>query len=367
MKTVLYEEYAYEKGVKLIDFGGWQMPLHFENGIIEEHHAVRTKAGLFDVSHMGRCLLEGPQAEPFLDLVLTNTVSEMEDGQLLYSFMCYPNGTVVDDVIVYRLEKERYLMVMNAANTAKDLQWLSQENPYASQAPTIIDFTPHTAQIALQGPQAEAILSLLAPQVAALPFFNFLVDVNLKGVRTMVSRNGYTGEDGFELYCDYQMAPQLWRSLLEAGKGVELMRCGLGCRDSLRFEAKLPLYGHEISSDITPLEANLGYFVKFDKPDFCGKEALMKQKEEGIRRTLRGIEMVDPSVPRQGYEVYHKEQLVGVVTSGAKSPTLNRFLALVLFDRSIPLAFGDEVEVLIHSKRKRATIVKTPFYKKKSS
>ena len=366
-QSPLHDEYAAYEGIRMIDFGGWELPVHFAAGIVAEHHAVRQKAGLFDISHMGECMVTGAGAGEYLDCLVTNSVADMEDGQLIYTLMCYPNGTVVDDLIVYRLGPDEYWVVMNATNTEKDLAWITRDNPKAASKDAgieIVDFSPHTTQLALQGPLAEQILAKVCPDAMELTFFRFFPDTMVAGMRCMVSRNGYTGEDGFEIYCDNEHAVRLWRALLEAGNEFGMLPCGLGARDTLRLEAKLPLYGHEISDEISPLEANLGVFVKLEKSDFCGKEALSEQHLQGIPRSLRGIEMLDPSVPRNGYRVYLGDRDIGFVTSGTKSPTLGIFCGYVLIDRNCGLSFGDTVEVEIHGKRRKARLVKTPFYKR---
>lgn len=365
-RTVLHAVYKGYAGVKMTDFGGWELPLHFAEGIIGEHHAVRQRAGLFDISHMGRCMVTGEGAEAFLDYLVTNSISSMTDGQVIYTLMCYPNGTVVDDLIIYKFSDQQFWVVMNASNTEKDLLWMTRENPKVMEGgsiPQIENFTDHTAQMALQGPLAQRILTKLTPVAKTLTFFHFLADVEIAHIRCLLSRNGYTGEDGFELYCDNEHAPALYKALLEAGEAEGLVPCGLGARDTLRLEAKLPLYGNEISDEITPLEANLGVFVKLDKSDFCGKKALTEQHLEGAPRSLRGIEMVDPSVPRHGQAVYLGKKKIGFVTSGTKSPTLGIFCGYVLIERNLGLSFGDTVELEIHGKRKQARLVKTPFYK----
>jgi aminomethyltransferase len=365
--TILHDLQAGYDGVRMTEFGGWEMPVHYGDGIIGEHHAVRQRAGLFDISHMGECMVSGPLAAPYLDYLVTNSVASMEDGQLIYTLMCYPDGTVVDDLIIFRIDAQQFWIVMNAANTEKDLRWIRAENPRAnegSQLPEVVDFSDHISLLALQGPLAAKILGRLAPEVVGLPFFRFLSDVRIADARCMVSRNGYTGEDGFEIYCANEHAATLWNLLLEEGREEHLIPCGLGARDTLRLEAKLPLYGHEISDGITPLEANLGAFVKLEKQEFCGKEALTAQHLAGIKRSLRGIEMLDPSVPRNGYRVYLGERDIGFVTSGTKSPTLGIFCGYVLIDRNSGLSFGDVVEIDIHGKRKAAKLVKTPFYKR---
>lgn len=366
-QTPLYDEYATYEGVKMVDFGGWELPLHFGTGITAEHHAVRQKAGLFDISHMGECMISGPGATEYLDYLVTNSVSAMEDGQIMYTFMCYPNGTVVDDLIIFRLSSEDYWVVMNAANTAKDLAWITSDNPKVvtdSSQVKITDFSPHTVLLALQGPRSERILAKICPEITNLSFFRFIPDAVVAGIRCIVSRNGYTGEDGFEIYCNREHGQVLWRAIIESGQEDGLIPCGLGARDTLRLEAKLPLYGHEISDGITPLEANLGVFVKFDKADFCGKEALSQQHLQGVPRSLRGFEMLDASVPRNGQRVFLGDEEIGFVTSGTKSPTLGIFCGYMLVSRHSGLSFGDVVELLIHGKRKRAKLVKTPFYKR---
>lgn len=366
-QTPLYDEYATYEGVKMVDFGGWELPLHFGTGITAEHHAVRQKAGLFDISHMGECMISGPGATEYLDYLVTNSVSAMEDGQIMYTFMCYPNGMVVDDLIIFRLSSEDYWVVMNAANTAKDLAWITSDNPKVvtdSSQVKITDFSPHTVLLALQGPRSERILAKICPEVTNLSFFRFIPDAVVAGIRCIVSRNGYTGEDGFEIYCNREHGQMLWRAIIESGQEDGLIPCGLGARDTLRLEAKLPLYGHEISDEITPLEANLGVFVKFDKADFCGKEALSQQHLQGVPRSLRGFEMLDASVPRNGQRVFLGDEEIGFVTSGTKSPTLGIFCGYMLVSRHSGLSFGDVVELLIHGKRKRAKLVKTPFYKR---
>ncbi|MHC1692831.1 MAG: glycine cleavage system aminomethyltransferase GcvT [Sphaerochaetaceae bacterium] len=368
--TPLYGEYQGYPGIRMTDFGGWELPVNFKDGILAEHRAVREAAGLFDISHMGECMVSGPQSTAYLDYLVTNSVASMVDGQLIYTLMCYPSGTVVDDLIIYRLDEQSYWVVMNASNVEKDLAWITRENPWAASGkaiPPVVDFSASTAQLALQGPKAEEILVKVCPRAAGLTFFTFLSDTKIAGETCMVSRNGYTGEDGFEIYCPADKAVKLWRLLLETGKDQPLVPCGLGARDTLRLEAKLPLYGHELSDTITPLEANLSSFVKLDKADFCGKAALARQDAEGIPRSLRGIRMVESAVPRNGYPVWLADRQIGYVTSGTKSPTLDIFCGYVLIERNCGLKIGDTLEVEIHGKRKRAVLVKTPFYKRTPS
>jgi aminomethyltransferase len=371
-RTPLYETYRSYSGVKLIDFGGWELPVHFSEGITAEHNAVRSAAGIFDVSHMGEVIIRGSGSRAYLQYLVTNDISALAPGTVIYSPMCYPDGTVVDDLIIYCLAEEHFLLVVNAANTDKDYAWISAENPLAAEgripgSPEIENCSSSWCQIAVQGPKAVNILEKVYPQAQDVKFFTFHRDVRIADAQAIVSRTGYTGEDGFEIYADSGAAAQLWNSLLEAGAPYGLMPCGLGARDTLRLEAKLPLYGHEISSSITPLEANLGYFVNLEAGDFCGRDALLAQQASGIPRTLRGISMVDRGVAREGYPVFEigGEEAIGYVTSGAKSPVLDQFVALILIKRGTGLKIGDTLEVEIHGRRRKAELVKTPFYKKR--
>ncbi len=366
-RTVLYDVYKNYDGVKLIDFGGWELPVNFGKGIIGEHMAVRENAGLFDVSHMGEITVEGDKSEEFINYLVTNDVSAMHDNQCMYSPMCYPDGGVVDDLLVYRYSTVKYLLVVNASNVDKDFSWISKENEWikkASEKPVLENISGRMSQIAFQGPKAESYMKeLVSPEVADIEFFHFRDDLTINGKKAIISRTGYTGEDGFEIYIANEDAADIWNYLLNSTKDRGVMPCGLGARDTLRFESKLPLYGHELTKDISPLEANLSYFVRLDKKDFCGKAALAAQKEHGIPRTLRGCEMVDKGVPRAGYTVHLNGKEIGFVTSGTKSPILNKFLGLVLITRGTGLKIGDEIEVNINGKLKKAKLVKTPFYK----
>lgn len=367
--TPLYDVYKEYEGVKLIDFGGWELPVNFAHGIIEEHLAVRKNAGLFDVSHMGEIMIEGAASEEFVDWLVTNDVRSMDDYQCLYSPMCYPHGGVVDDLMIYRYSSEKYLLVVNAANTDKDFDWISKENEWiqrADNAPSIKNVSADWAQIALQGPKANDYLREIAgPVVDEIKFFRFKDGLKIGERECIVSRTGYTGEDGFEIYCDRTAAADVWNTILQQTKDRGVLPCGLGARDTLRFEAKLPLYGHELTEDITPLEANLSVFVNLEGADFCGKDALVKHKESGVPRSLRGCEMIDRGVPREHYKVFSTEgDEIGYVTSGAKSIMLEKFCGLVLIKRGLGLKIGDEIEIEMNKKRKRAKLVKTPFYKR---
>ncbi|MBO8163171.1 MAG: glycine cleavage system aminomethyltransferase GcvT [Brevibacillus sp.] len=359
-RTPLFPVYA-RYGAKTIDFGGWELPVQFTS-ISQEHEAVRTKAGLFDVSHMGEVEVAGEGALPYLQRLTTNDVAKLAAGQAQYSVMCYPDGGTVDDLLVYKLEEDRYWLVINAANIEKDLAWLNQ---HLTEGVKVTNISDRIAQLALQGPLAETILQRLTDtDLSEIGFFHFQRDVSLDGIKTFVSRSGYTGEDGFELYVDREQAIPLWEKLLAAGREDGLIPCGLGARDTLRFEARLPLYGQELSEKITPIEAGIGFAVKTDKGvPFIGCEVLKQQKEQGAPRKLVGIEMIDRGIPRTHYPVYVGDKHVGEVTTGTQSPTLKKNVGLALLDKAYT-AIGTEVEVEIRGKRLKAKVVPTPFYKR---
>lgn len=353
---------VYEKhGAKTIDFGGWKLPVQF-SGIQNEHDAVRQRAGLFDVSHMGEFWVTGEDAERFLQRMTTNDVSKLETNQAQYSLLCYPDGGVVDDLLVYKLAGDRFMLVVNAANIQKDFDWLQSHLEGNARLDNVSD---ETALLALQGPLAADVLSALtdAP-LRELKSFRFLPDVSVGGVHALVSRTGYTGEDGFELYVSANEAVRLWQRLIEAGGAHGLEPVGLGARDTLRFEARLPLYGQELSERISPLEAGLGFFVKLDKGDFIGRDALAAQKAQGLPRKSVGIEMIDRGIPRSHYPVFAADgQRIGEVTTGTQSPTFKRNVGLALLEAAYA-ANDTEVFVEIRGKKLRAKVVPTPFYKR---
>jgi len=362
-RTPLFPQYADYPAVRCIDFGGWELPVQFY-GIQKEHEAVRNEAGLFDVSHMGEFRVTGPDAERFLQRLTTNDVSGLVPGQAQYTFMCYPSGGVVDDLIIYKITQDQYLLVVNASNIDKDFAWLSE---HMIGDVSLDNESGQTALLALQGPLASRILSRLTThpaEVESLAPFHFMLQAEVCGSKAMVSRTGYTGEDGFEIYLHAEDAPHVWRELLRSGAPDGLLPAGLGARDTLRFEAKLPLYGQELSERITPLEAGLGFFVKLDKEGgFVGQEALAKQKAEGLPRKLVGVEMIDRGIPRAQYPVYADNRQIGEVTTGTQSPTLKRNLGLALLDIDYT-RLGTEVWVEIRGKRLKAVVVKSPFYRR---
>lgn len=359
-RTPLFDVYK-NFGGKTIDFGGWELPVQFSS-IKEEHEAVRTKAGLFDVSHMGEIEVKGPDSLLYLQKMMTNDISKLKIGAAQYTAMCYENGGTVDDLLVYKMAEDDYLLVVNASNTEKDFDWLES---HLEGEVTIKNISEKMAQLALQGPLAEEILQRLTGEdLSGIGNFKFQENVTINGKKALVSRTGYTGEDGFEIYCASEDAVELWNTILEVGKEDGLVPCGLGARDTLRFEATLALYGQELSADITPYEAGIGFAVKLNKEvDFIGKDSLLKQKENSIPRKLVGIEMIERGIPRHGYPVFHGETRVGEVTTGTQSPTLKKNIGLALVDKDFS-EIGTELEIEIRGKKVKASIVPTPFYKR---
>lgn len=360
-KTPLYEEHV-KLGGKIVDYAGWYLPVQYE-GLVAEHEAVRNATGLFDVSHMGEIEIKGKDATAFLDYLMTNDVSKMKDKQIIYTFMCYEHGGVVDDLLIYKYNNEHYLLVVNAANVDKDHKWiLDNKKDYD----VIIDNTSdEVGEVALQGPLAQKILQKLTKtDLDTVKFFYLEEDVDINGVKCMISRTGYTGEDGFEIYTTNEGIVKVWNDILEAGKEEGIKPTGLGCRDTLRFEASLPLYGHEISEDITPLEGGFKFFVKLKKEsDFIGKEALNKQWDEGLKRELAGFEMIDRGIPREGYEIYKDGEKIGHVTTGYMSPTLKKNIGNALISPEFK-DLGTEIDVMIRNKPAKAKIIDKKFLKK---
>ncbi|MBC1229876.1 glycine cleavage system aminomethyltransferase GcvT [Listeria booriae] len=349
----LYEKY----GAKTIDFGGWDLPVQFQ-GIKAEHEAVRTNAGLFDVSHMGEVTVKGAGSLDFLQKMLSNDISKLKPGKAQYNIMCYETGGVVDDLVVYMIAENDYLLVVNAANTDKDYEWLAE---HATDDVNVQNVSLEYGQLALQGPNAEAVLAKLTDaDLGALGFFGFVDNVEVAGVQALVSRSGYTGEDGFEIYTKAEDAPAVWEAILKE----DVLPIGLGARDTLRFEANLALYGQELSKDISPLEAGVGFAVKLQKEaDFLGKKALIAQKEAGLTRKSVGIELIDRGIPRHDYKVFAGDKEIGIVTSGTQSPTLGKNLGLALIDIDYT-ALDSLVEVEVRNKKLQAKVVPTPFYKR---
>ena len=358
-KTALYDEHV-AAGGKIIDFAGWALPVQYE-GIMEEHEAVRNAAGIFDVSHMGEVEVTGKDAFTFVQNLVTNDVSKLEDNQILYAMMCYEHGGVVDDLLVYKFNQDHYYLVINASNVEKDFAWMQEQAKGYDL--TLKNLSDDVSEIAIQGPKAQEILQKIVDvNLDDIGFFYCNRNVTIEGEKVLVSRTGYTGEDGFEIYASHTGIVKVWQKLLEVGKDMGLKPTGLGCRDTLRFEATLPLYGHEIDQDITPLEAGLGFFVKLDKENFIGKDALVAQKANGLPRKTIGLEMVK-GIPRQGYEVLHGEEVIGVITTGYMSPTLKKNIALALVDSKYG-EMGSELGVRVRKNVFPATVVSKRFYQK---
>ncbi len=357
LKQTCLHDLHVELGAKMSPFGGYDMPIQY-SGIIDEHNAVRHAAGVFDVSHMGEIFISGPDAERFVSHIFTNDIRGMEPGKILYGMMLYPDGGTVDDLLVYReSEPQHYLLVVNAANIDKDYTWMQEQA--AGFDVRIDNQSDAWGQIAVQGPASEkAVCTLLGfPEAASLTFYTFL-DTEREGRRVIVSRTGYTGEDGFEIYAEPEQIRAWWRTLIAAG----IKPCGLGCRDTLRFEAGLPLYGDELTAEISPVMAGLSMFCKLDKPEFIGKEALAAQKADGVARKLVGIELADKAVPRAGYPVELEDGTeVGVVTTGYHSISLEKSLCFALVD-STYAALGTPLWIRIRKRTFAGTVVKKRFY-----
>ena len=361
-KTPLYDEHV-GLGGKVVDYAGWYLPVQYE-GLIAEHEAVRNAVGLFDVSHMGEITVKGKDALAFVDYLMTNDISKVVDNQIVYTFMCAPDGGVVDDLLVYRLAHDDYYLVVNASNTAKDYKWiLEQKGNFDVEITNISDTV---GEVAIQGPLAQKVLQKLTDtDLNTITFFTLNRKVDINGVECMVSRTGYTGEDGFEVYTTNEGIVKVWKDILEAGKEEGIKPCGLGCRDTLRFEASLPLYGHEISAEINPLEGGFKYFVKLDKAsDFIGKEALNKQWKEGLKRKLAGFEMIDRGIPREGYEIQKDGKVIGHVTTGYMSPTLKKNIGNALISPEYT-ELGTEIDIMIRNKPAKAKIISKKFLNNK--
>lgn len=351
-------------GARLVNFAGWEMPVQY-SGVIEEHLNVRRACGLFDVSHMGEIEISGMGAHAFLQRLITNDIDRVDDGQCQYTLLCYPDGGVVDDCIVYRYNRDRFLICVNASNTDKVLEWIESQAPGQGGPPGnnlfVENLSANYAQLALQGPASIDVLRpLLDIDPDTIKHFHFVMGEIKGGVEALVSRTGYTGEDGFEIYLEPDHAVDVWQALMDSGRGHGIKPAGLGARDTLRLEKGYPLYGHELSEKITPIEAGLKKYVRFNK-DFIGKEALEKQAASGVAKTLVGFEMVDPGIPRAGYELSADGNKAGWVTSGTLSPSLNVGIGMGYIDASLKV---DEIDVNIRNRLARARIVNLPFYGK---
>ncbi len=357
-KTPLYDAHVAHGG-KIVPFGGFLLPVQYQSGVITEHNAVRQKAGLFDVSHMGELLLQGIDAFSNLQMLFTNDFSGMETGKCRYTLMCNEVGGILDDLLVYKIEENRYLLVVNASNIEKDERWIREHLTGAAQ---LENLSEKTAQIALQGPLSYQILRKLCEE-GGIPkkYYTFEREVNVKGICALISKTGYTGEEGFELYCKAEDALQLWELLLEAGKEEGLLPCGLGARDTLRFEAGMPLYGHEMDDEITPFEAGLDFAVKMKKADFIGKQAL--EAADGKNRIRAGLKILGRGIAREKCGVFYGKEQIGITTSGTHCPSLNSAYAMALLEHGHS-AVGTPVQVEVRGRMLEAEITQIPFYKK---
>ena len=354
-RTPLYDAHV-TAGARMVPFGGWEMPVQY-TGILEEHRTVRARVGLFDVSHMGEFEIDGPGALGAVQRVTTNDAAQLEVGQLQYSLVCYPDGGIVDDATVYRLGTDHFMITVNASNIDKDWTWVTEQAPGARWR----NVSTTTGLVAVQGPRAEGLVSRLADRdVTAIAYFHFARG-SVAGVPALISRSGYTGEDGFELYVPWGETPRLWRALLDAGAADGVAPIGLGARDTLRLEMRYTLYGNDIDQTTNPLEAGLGWAVKSAKGAFIGRDAIERVRAEGPRRRLVGLEMADRSVARHGYTVVKDGRAIGVVTSGSYGPSVERSIALAYVE-SAHTTVGTELGVDIRTQPRSARVVRTPFY-----
>ena len=345
---------------KMFEFAGWEMPLEYMSAT-KEHEYVRSSAGLFDVSHMGEIEIKGKEASSFIQYLITNDITNLKEEEIIYSPMCYENGMTVDDLLVYMLKEENYLLVINAGNIDKDYEWIKKQSKKFDVQ--INNISKYVGQLAIQGPKAKEILSKLVDiDLNEIEFYKFKSNIKVCGESCIVSRTGYTGEDGFEIYCDENVIEKIWDSILKTGK-ENVIPAGLGARDTLRAEVNLPLYGHEISEEISPIEGGLSKFIKFNKEDFLGKEALISLKSKETQKKLVAFEMQGKGMIRGGYEIEVDDKVIGFVTTGLKSPTLDKFIGMAIIDSNYAKV-GTEIGIRVRKKLVSAVIVKRPFYKK---
>ncbi|MFC1616890.1 glycine cleavage system aminomethyltransferase GcvT [Candidatus Margulisiibacteriota bacterium] len=355
-KTPLYKNHL-KLNAKMIDFGGWLMPVQYTN-LIEEHLATRTKAGLFDICHMGEFMISGKEAQKFLQYALTNDLNKLVPGKCFYSALCNEKAGIVDDLFVYCFSAEKYMLVVNAANIAKDFEHLQK---YACKFDVRLeDRSANTAKVDLQGPNSEKILQKVLKTPLEITRFSFL-ETKLYDIDVLISRTGYTGEDGFELYFKAEYAPLIWEKLLAEGKEQGLTPVGLGARDTLRIEASYSLYGHELTEKTSPIEAGIGFVVKPKETNFIAKNILLAQKQNGAPQNMICFEMIERAVPRDGYDIYYQNAKIGAITSGTFSPLMKKGIGLGLIKQKLEI--GTEVEINIRGKNYKAKIVPRPFYK----
>ena len=354
-KTCLYDKHV-ELGALMSPFAGFDMPIQYTN-IVDEHNAVRNVCGVFDVSHMGEVLVTGADAERYVNHIFTNDIKDAPNGKIYYGMMCYENGGVVDDLLVYKMEPNTFFIVINAANIDKDVAWMNQHTQGFDV--TLTHQSDHYGQLAVQGPESEKVMETVLNLACKELVFYTCKTLEVNNETVIVSRTGYTGEDGFEIYGSHDFIRDAWDKLMAAG----VKPCGLGCRDTLRFEVGLPLYGDELSADISPIMAGLGFFVKLDKEEFIGKEALAKQKAEGVACKLVGIELTDKAIPRHGYAVLKDGEQIGEVTTGYHAISVDKSVCMALI-KSEYAKLDTELDIQIRKKTFPGKVVKKKFYEK---
>jgi aminomethyltransferase len=364
LKTTALHDTHIRLGARMVDFGGWEMPLQY-SGILHEHAAVRTAVGLFDVSHMGEIEIEGPEAGALTDFVSTNSVAKLKPGQAQYSALLYGHGGFVDDILVHKVTEQSYFLCVNAANQEKDFAHIAGLHRFRAKAGLASD---RYTQLAIQGPRSLATLAKLTrADLGVIRYYHFL-DNSILGIPARIARTGYTGEDGFEIYLAPQHSERIWNAILESGQEFGIKPCGLGARNTLRLEAGMPLYGHEIHAAITPFEAGLDWIVKLDKGDFIGRQALARQKEQGVTRKLAGFEMTGRGIGRDDYEVFLDGAPVGWVTSGGPSPALKKNIGMCYLpaDKAAvaETGVGKKIQIMIRNQPVDAVTVSLPFYKR---
>ena len=346
-------------GARMTTFAGWEMPVEY-SGMKEEHISVRTAVGLFDISHLGQIEVSGPRALDAVQLVTTNDASRLTDNQIQYSLLCNPSGGIIDDVTLYRFNENRFMFGVNAVNADTDLSWLKER---IGDMASVVNLSHEYATLAIQGPLSQwALQKMCDADLALIKYFHFTIS-NITSIKSIVSRTGYTGEDGFEIYIPVSAAEVVWNRVMEAGKDLGIKPCGLGARDSLRLEMGYTLYGNDISMDTTPLEAGLERFVKFQKKTFIGKEALLTQAHEGIKKRLTAFEMVGRGVPRSHYPIHAEGRKIGEVTSGGHAPSIGKFIGMGYVE-TLFVSPGSKIGIEIRGKMVDAVIVPTPFYRR---
>lgn len=346
-----------ELKARMVPFAGWEMPVQY-SGVIDEHLAVRKSCGLFDVSHMGEIEVSGPKALEAVQKITTNDASKLKNGQVQYTLLCYANGGVVDDVTLYKFSDMRYMFCVNASNAEKDFSWIRENIGGIAEVENLSD---DFGQLAIQGPLSQNILQNTCNLDLSLIRYYHFQQGKVAGVDAIVSRTGYTGEDGFEIYIKANDTVKVWQALMDAGKNLGIKPIGLGARDTLRLEMGFPLYGNELNEKTTPLEAGLSKFVKLDKPNFVGKDVLEKQTKQGLQKKLVGVEMKEPGIPRSHYKIFAQGKIVGEITSGTMSPSLGKAIAVGYMAPEFASP-GAELKIEIRNKTASGRVVKTPFY-----